>query len=77
LGHGASARRGFGNGRTSEQVLGLALELDAAVKRVRPHGWRGVLPRENVIKQALWDILKDDGEVERIFLIIEAQKQEY
>jgi type I restriction enzyme R subunit len=65
------------NGRTPEQALALSLELDAAVKRVRPDGWRGVLPRENVIKQALWDILKNDEEVERIFLIIEAQKQEY
>jgi type I restriction enzyme R subunit len=62
---------------TQEQSLALALEIDAAVKRVRPDGWRGVLPRENVIKQALWDILGDDSEVERIFLIIEAQRQEY
>ncbi|MBC8726799.1 type I restriction endonuclease subunit R [Paraburkholderia sp. UCT2] len=65
------------NGRTPEHALALSLELDAAVRRVRPDGWRGVLPRENVIKQALWDILKDDGEVERIFPIIEAQRQEY
>jgi type I restriction enzyme, R subunit len=64
-------------GRTPEQAQALSLELDAAVKRVRPDGWRRVLPRENVIKQALWDILKDDEEVERIFLIIEARKQEY
>ncbi|WP_233861868.1 type I restriction endonuclease subunit R [Paraburkholderia adhaesiva] len=63
--------------RTEEQALTQALEIDAAVRRVRPDGWRGVLPRENVIKQALWDILQDDREVERIFLIIEAQKQEY
>ncbi|AET93336.1 type I site-specific deoxyribonuclease, HsdR family [Burkholderia sp. YI23] len=62
---------------TSEQALNLALEIDAAIRRVRPDGWRGVLPRENVIKQALWDILGDDSEVERIFLIIEAQRQEY
>ena len=65
------------NGHSPEEALSLSLELDAAVKRVRPDGWRGVLPRENVIKQALWDILKDDREVERIFGIVEAQKQEY
>jgi type I restriction enzyme, R subunit len=62
---------------TPEQALALALEIDTAVRRVRPDGWRGVLPRENVIKQALWDILGNDSEVERIFLIIEAQRQEY
>ncbi|MDR5835641.1 type I restriction endonuclease subunit R [Caballeronia sp. LZ034LL] len=62
---------------TSEQALALALDIDRAVRRVRPDGWRGVLPRENVIKQALWDILGNDSEVERIFLIIEAQQQEY
>ena len=65
------------NGHSPEEALSLSLELDAAVKRVRPDDWRGVLPRENVIKQALWDILKDDGEVKSIFGIVEAQKQEY
>ncbi|KVV62918.1 restriction endonuclease subunit R [Burkholderia cepacia] len=63
--------------RTSEQALALAIELDAAVKRVRPDGWRGVLPRENVIKHALWEILGDDEEVERVYRIIDANKQEY
>ncbi|NTZ88911.1 HsdR family type I site-specific deoxyribonuclease [Burkholderia metallica] len=63
--------------RTSEQALALALELNAAVKRVRPDGWRGVLPRENVIKHALWEILGDDEEVERVYRIIDANKQEY
>jgi type I restriction enzyme R subunit len=64
-------------GHTPEQALALALEIDTAVRRVRPDGWRGVLPRENVIKQALWDILGDESAVESIFLIIEAQRQEY
>ncbi|WP_446333211.1 type I restriction endonuclease subunit R [Burkholderia pseudomallei] len=65
------------NGRTAEQALALALELDAAVKRVRPDGWRGVQPRENVIKHALWEILGDDEEVLRVYQIIESRKQEY
>ncbi|CAJ7706984.1 HsdR family type I site-specific deoxyribonuclease [Burkholderia pseudomallei] len=65
------------NGRTPEQALALALELDAAVKRVRPDGWRGVRPRENVIKHALWEILGDDEEVQRVYQIIESRKQEY
>ncbi len=54
-------------------TLELALKLDAAVRRVRPDGWRGVQAREQVIKGALYELLQDHGEVERIFLIIKAQ----
>jgi type I restriction enzyme R subunit len=54
-------------------ALELALKIDAAVKRVRPDGWRGVQAREQVIKAALYDLLHDEVEVERIFLIIKAQ----
>ncbi len=50
-----------------------APRIDAAVKQVRPDGWRGVQAREQVIKRALFDILLDESEVERIFLIIKAQ----
>ena len=58
---------------SGDPVLDLALKLDAAVRRVRPDGWRGVQAREQVIKAALYDILRDEAEVERIFLIIKAQ----
>jgi type I restriction enzyme, R subunit len=58
---------------SGDPVLDLALEIDARVKRVRPDGWRGVQPREQVIKAALYDVLKDQAEVERIFPIIKAQ----
>jgi type I restriction enzyme, R subunit len=53
----------------------LALSIDESVKKARPDGWRGVLPREQVVKKALYDVLKDEAEVERIFLIIRAQKE--
>lgn len=53
----------------------LALLIDSKVKEVRPADWRGVQARENVIKKGLWDILKDDDEVERIFIIIVNQKE--
>ena len=56
-------------------MLHLALQIDTTVKQVRPDGWRGVEPRERVIKQALFGILQDVAEVERIFLIIKAQKE--
>jgi type I restriction enzyme R subunit len=53
----------------------LALKIDTAVRDVRPDGWRGVAPREQTIKAALYDILHDVAEVERIFLIIRAQRE--
>ena len=46
-----------------------------ACKQVRPDGWRGVQAREQVIKAALYGVLQDVAEVERIFLIIKAQKE--
>ena len=55
--------------------LALALKLDQAVRQVRPDGWRGVQAREQVIKAALYEILKDISEVERIFLIVKAQSE--
>jgi type I restriction enzyme R subunit len=51
----------------------LALKIDTAVREVRPDGWRGVPPRERTIKAALYNILQDVAEVERIFLVIKAQ----
>jgi type I restriction enzyme R subunit len=54
----------------------LALRVDETVKKVRPDGWRSVQSREQIIKGALYGVLNDGAEVERIFLIIKAQ-QEY
>ena len=67
------AKEPGGSAVSGDPALGLALEVDAAVKRVRPDGWRGVQAREQVIKAALYEILQDEAEVERIFLIIKAQ----
>lgn len=53
----------------------LALQVDEVVKLVRPDAWRGIEPRERVIKQALYGIFQDIDEVERIFLIVKAQKE--
>jgi type I restriction enzyme R subunit len=57
------------------QNEGLALKIDETVKERRPDGWRGVQAREQVIKRALYDILHEEAEVERIFLIIKAQSE--
>lgn len=53
----------------------LALHIDEVVKLVRPDGWRGIEPRERVIKQAMYGVFQDIDEVERVFLIIKAQKE--
>lgn len=54
----------------------LALKIDEAVRQSRPDGWRGIQTRENIIKRALWPLLNNDvAEVERIFLIIKAQRE--
>lgn len=56
-------------------ALDLALKIDEVVRTVRPDGWRGVQARELVIKQALYGVLQDVAEVERLFLIIKAQTE--
>jgi type I restriction enzyme R subunit len=53
----------------------LALRIDEAVRNTRPDGWRGVQAREQVIKAALYNVLRDVADVERIFLIIKAQSE--
>ena len=53
----------------------LALRIDETVKKVRPDDWRGVQPKERAIKGALYGVLQDAAEVERIFLIVKAQKE--
>jgi len=53
----------------------LALKIDTAVREMRPDGWRGVPPREQTIKAALYDIMHDVAEVERIFAVIKAQRE--
>jgi type I restriction enzyme R subunit len=45
------------------------------VKKVRPDGWRGVQAREQVIKAALYGVLQNVEEVERVFLIIKQQME--
>ncbi|EAT58102.1 type I restriction endonuclease subunit R [Chlorobium ferrooxidans] len=62
------------NGEQATRVE-LAMMIDETVKQVRPNGWRGVKPKENVIKKALFDVLQDEDEVERLFLVIERQRE--
>jgi type I restriction enzyme R subunit len=59
-----------------DTALKRALEIDAAVKKASPDDWRGVQAKEQVVKAALFEVLNDKDEVERIFKII-FQQHEY
>jgi type I restriction enzyme R subunit len=61
------------DGQGDDPVLEQAQRLDASLREGAPHGWRGVKARENVVKRLLFDILKDEAQVERLFPIIVAQ----
>lgn len=67
-------RRALYNNLNDDESL--AIKIDLAVKEVRPDSWRGDLRRERQIMSALYDILNDETEVDRIFEIIKNQ-QEY
>jgi type I restriction enzyme R subunit len=60
-------------GRT--RALDTALALDTAIKSKRPDGWRGAVAKEQMIKQAMFDVLKDIKEVNRLFPIVLAHKE--
>lgn len=56
-------------------ALDTALKLDAIIKAKRPDGWRGVVAKEQMVKQAMFEVLKDTKEVNRLFSIVFAQKE--
>ena len=58
-----------------DPFLELTLAIDELIKEVRPDAWRGIQSREQVVKAALFGVLKDEAEVERIFPIIKAQSE--
>jgi type I restriction enzyme R subunit len=66
-------KRALWNNLSQDEAL--ALKIDTAVREVRPDGWRGVSPREQTIKAALYEILQNVAEVERIFLVVKAQRE--
>jgi type I restriction enzyme R subunit len=67
------ARRALYNNLNHDRDL--ALRVDEAVRQTRPDSWRGVQAREMVIKRALYDVLQDVDQVERIFLIVKQQRE--
>lgn len=58
-----------------EQNESFALQIDAAVLVSKSDGWRGNQAKENQIKKAIWKIVNDMDEVERIFAIVKQQNE--
>jgi type I restriction enzyme, R subunit len=57
-------------------IIELALKIDQTIKYVRPDDWRdNDGPKEQRIKAALYGILQDAEEVERIFPIVKQQSE--
>lgn len=75
LGGVMAAENPAGYDANNDPTLKLTLAIDEAVKANRPDDWRGIQARERVIKAALYGVLKDEDEVERMFLIIKAQSE--
>ena len=71
--HVAEPTLPYGDGDIRNPALALALSIDQTVKAIRPDGWRGNPAKENTIKAALYALLQDADQVERIFLILKAQ----
>ena len=67
-------RRALYNNLAEDEKL--AMRVDEAVKQARPDGWRGVHAREQVVKRAMYGVLQDVEQVEKLFPIIK-QQQEY
>jgi type I restriction enzyme R subunit len=59
----------------ADAALTLAVQLDVAIKTQRPDEWRGVKAREQMVRQALFDVLKDMDAVEHLYPIVFAQKE--
>ncbi|MCF6155666.1 MAG: HsdR family type I site-specific deoxyribonuclease [Candidatus Brocadia sp.] len=69
----SNARRALYNNLNHDEEL--AVVMDEAVRYVKKADWRGNDAKEREIKKALYDILKDANEVERIFPIIKQQNE--
>ena len=75
-GHGVDEDTHSYGDTTDQEALARAVRIDKLVKLRRPDGWRGVRSREQIVKGALYDELRDMAEVTRLFAII-VQHKEY
>ncbi|HMV08168.1 MAG TPA: HsdR family type I site-specific deoxyribonuclease [Cyclobacteriaceae bacterium] len=53
----------------------LAMEIHDKIIEVKPDSWKGNELKERVVKSGLYEILRDEAEVERIFEIVKQQPE--
>lgn len=53
----------------------LAIRIDARIMEVKPDDFRGHEQKERVVKKAIYDIVEDENEVERIYAIVKQQRE--
>lgn len=68
-----AAQRALFNNLNKNEAL--ALQIDSAVKRVKQVDFRGDERKESIIKFEIFQIVKNEKEVERIFAIIKEQRE--
>ncbi|MBC3789360.1 type I restriction enzyme subunit R domain-containing protein [Spirosoma utsteinense] len=65
------AQRALYNNLHHNEVL--AMKVHESIMEYKPNSWRGMQTRENVVKKAIYDVLDDVAETERIFDIVKKQ----
>ncbi len=58
-----------------EQNEDLALKVHGNIMENKPNGWRGIDTREKTVKKAIYSVLGDVDETERIFEIVKKQAE--
>jgi len=58
-----------------EQNEKLALTLHDCILEYKPNGWRGIDTREKVVKKAIYSVLNNFEDTERIFDIVKKQAE--
>jgi type I restriction enzyme R subunit len=58
-----------------DAALELVMTLDASIKEHRPDGWRGMFQKEQIVKQSIYNVVKDVDAVNRIYPIVFAHRE--
>ena len=65
------------DGEMDDPELAVAQRLDVSLREGAPHGWRGVKPKENVVRGLIFAVTQNDALVERLFPLIRRRTIEW